>query len=138
MTIILSQCDEATRTEITLAASYEDNFKAGVLTKFLARVHKVYDVTNNRNLLFGYWVTKITEHHLQPTLSVKELLSAHLTEDAMWDNINPCNISFDTVYNAEITTSIHITKESTSTCCKFDSQDPLPVTTSMSYDDDKS
>ena len=45
---------------------------------------------------------------------------------------------FDIVDKAEITTSIHIIKESTSTCRKFDSQELLPVTISMTHDDDKS
>ena len=102
------------------------------------RVYVVCNITNNGNILFGSQVNKITEYHFRPTLFVEELLAAHPTNDDIWDNTNPCNVSFDTVDNAEITTSIHITKESTSTCCKFDSQDLLLVTISMSHDDDKS
>ena len=50
MPIIFEQCDEATRTTIALGASYEDNFEAGKLIKFLARVHKVYNVNYTFNL----------------------------------------------------------------------------------------
>ena len=138
MTIILNQWNEATRGKVARGASYKEKFEAGELIKFLARVHTVSNVTNDGNVLFGSWVTKITEHHFWPTLFVKELLSAHPTDDAIWDNTNTCNISFNTEDNAEIITSIHITKESTFTCYKFDSQDLLPVTVSMSHDDDDS
>ena len=120
MTIILDQCDKATRADIALSSSYEDNFEAGELIKFLARVHTVCDKTNDGNVLFGSWVTKITEHHFQPTPIIKKILSVHSINNVIWDNTDPCNMSFDIVDDAEITTSIHIPKESTYTCCKFD------------------
>ena len=47
-------------------------------------------------------------------------------------------MSFDAIDDAEFTTSIHIVRELTSTCRKFDSQELLPVTISMSHDDDES
>ena len=62
-----------------------------------------------------------------PTPIVKELLSAHPTNDTIWDNTNSYNVSFDTTDDAEVTTSIHVTKEST-----------LTTTISMSNDDDES
>ena len=83
MTIILDQCNKATRATNALSSSYEDNFEAGELIKFLARVYTVYNGTNDGNILFGSWVTKITEHHFQPTLIVEELLSAYSTSDAI-------------------------------------------------------
>ena len=46
---------------------------------------------------------------------VKELLTAHPTDDAIWDNTNSCNVYFNTADGAEIATSIDITKESTVT-----------------------
>ena len=138
MTIIFNQCDKATRAKITLSSSYEDNFEAGELIKFLIRVHTVFNGTNNGNILFGFQVTKITEHHFQLTLIVEELLSAHPTNDFIWDNTNPCDASFDIVNETEITPSINITKKSTSTCRKFYSRDLVTVTISMSHDDDKS
>jgi len=54
-----------------------------------------------------------------------------------WDNTNPCDESFDIADDAEITTSIHITKESTYASLKFDSQHPVIVAISMSHDDDE-
>ena len=63
MTIILNQCDEATRTKIALSTSYEDNFEAEKLIKFLARVYTVCNVTNDGDILFGSQVTKIIEHN---------------------------------------------------------------------------
>ena len=83
MTIILNQYNEATRVEIALSLSYEDNFEARELIKFLARIHTICDGTNNGIVLFGSWVTKITEHNFQATPNVKELLSAHPTYDAI-------------------------------------------------------
>ena len=41
MTIIPNQYNEATRAKITLGSFYEDNFEAGELMKFLARVHTI-------------------------------------------------------------------------------------------------
>ena len=95
MTIILNQCNEATRTEIALGSSYDDNLETGELIKILARVHIVCNDTDDANVFFGSRVTKITKHHFQPTSIVKELLSAHSTDDASWDNTNPCDVSFD-------------------------------------------
>ena len=138
MAIILNQYNGATRTEIALGTSYEDDFEAGELIKFLARVYIVCNVTDDGDVPFSSWVTKITEHNVWPTLSVEEVMAAHPTNDIIWDNTNPWDVSIDTVDNAEITTSIHIMEESTSTCCKFDSQELLPVTISMSHDDDES
>ena len=126
MTIIFNQCNEDTRAKIAFGSLYEDNLEVGELIKFPTRVHTVCHGTNDANVLFGSQVTKITEHHFQPTLIVEELLSAHPTDDAIWDNTNPCNVYFDTADDTEITTSIDITKESTVT-----------TTISMSNDDDK-
>ena len=78
-----------------------------------------------------------TEHHFQPTPIVEELLSTHLADDAIWDNTNPRDVSFDTADDVEITTSIHVTKELIYDCRKFDAQDPVTTTISMSHDDDK-
>ena len=74
MMIILNQCDKATRVEIALGSSYKDNLEAGEHIKFLARIRTVYNGTNYANVFFGYRVTKITEHHVQPTLIVKEII----------------------------------------------------------------
>ena len=111
MTVILEQCNEATRTKIALDTSYEDNFEARELIKFLARVYAVCNLTNNGDILFGSCVTKIIEHNVWPTLSIEELLIAHPTNDAIWDHTNPCDVANNTVDNAEITTSIHIMTE---------------------------
>ena len=55
----------------------------------------------------------------------------------LWDNTNPCDVSFDIVDDAEITTSIYITNKSTYDCRKLDYLDPVKVTTSVSQDNDK-
>ena len=110
MNIIVNKCNEDTRVEITLGTSYTHNLEAGELIKFLARVRTVCNDTDNADVFFGSRVTKVTKHHFQPTTIVKELLSAHLIDDAIWDNTNPCDISFDIVDDAEITTNIYITK----------------------------
>ena len=65
-------------------------------------------------------------------------MAAHPTDDAIWDHTDPCDMSIDIVNNAVIITSSHIMEESTSTCCKFDSHELLPVTVSMSHEDDES
>ena len=119
ITIIFNQWNEDTRAEIALEFSYEDNFEAGELIKFLAIIHTVYNNTDNEEIFFGSWITKITKHDFQPTPIVEELLSAHLTEEAILDNTNPCNISFDIIDGAEIAASIKVTKESTTTTTIF-------------------
>ena len=63
MKIILDPCDEDTRAEVSLGSPYEDNMKAGELIKFLVRVHKVYDDTEDKDVFFGSRVTRITKHH---------------------------------------------------------------------------
>ena len=90
MTSIFEQCNEATRTKIALGASYEVNFEARELIKFLARLHTVYNVSNNGDLLFGSCVAKINELNFRPIRSVKELLAAHPIDDSIWDHANPC------------------------------------------------
>ena len=83
MTIILNQCNKATILEIVLGSLYQDNLESGEIIKLLVRVHKVCNGTNDANVFFGSRVTKITEHHFQPTLIVEELLSAHPTDDSI-------------------------------------------------------
>ena len=50
MKIILDQCDEDTRAEIALDSSYEDNMKAGELSKLLMQVHKICNNTEDKNV----------------------------------------------------------------------------------------
>ena len=57
ITITLNQCNAATRAEISISSSYEDNLEAGELIKFFARVYPVCNITNNGNILFGSSVT---------------------------------------------------------------------------------
>ena len=72
MTIIFNQYNEATRGEIALGTSYEDNFEAEELIKFLRGIYIVYNITNNGNIHFGSQVIKITEYHFWPTPFVRE------------------------------------------------------------------
>ena len=64
MTIILNQCDEDIRGEISLGSSYVDNLETGELIKFLARVRTVCNNTDDADIFFGSRVSEITKHHL--------------------------------------------------------------------------
>ena len=59
MTIIFNQCNKATRAEIVLGSSYEDNSEAGELIKFLVRVCTACNETNDAKVLFSSMVTKL-------------------------------------------------------------------------------
>ena len=138
ITIISQQCHNITRTEIALGASYKNDLEAGELINFLTRVCTVCKGSDNGGLLFSSCVVKITGHNFWPLQSVEEWLAAHPTYDAIWDHTNPCDVSIDSVDNAEIITNSHIMEESVSTCRKSDSPELLQVVVSMSYEDDKS
>ena len=51
--ITLDQCDKATRAEITLGPSYEDDLKAGALLTFLMKVRKVCTDTEDKDVFSG-------------------------------------------------------------------------------------
>ena len=53
MELILDQCDEATREEITLGQSPEDDVMSGRLLKFITNMLKVCTNSNGKNLFFG-------------------------------------------------------------------------------------
>ena len=59
MTIIFGQCDDTTRTKISLGESYKTNCEAGELIKFLTRVCKVCNGSNNGGLFLGAHVSKL-------------------------------------------------------------------------------
>mmetsp|Transcript_3771 Transcript_3771/g.4076 ORF Transcript_3771/g.4076 Transcript_3771/m.4076 type:complete len:179 (+) Transcript_3771:294-830(+) len=126
MKILPNRWDKNTRTEIALGSSYEDNLEAGELIKFLVRLRKVCNDTEDTDIFFGSWVTKITKHHVQPTTIVEQLLAAHPNNDAIWDNTNPCDVYLDNTSGTEALANVDVTKE-------------LIVTTrtSMSTKDDK-
>ena len=71
MKIILNRYDEDTRAEIALGSSHEDNPEVGELIKFLARVRKICNSTEDTYLFFGSQVIKIIKHHFRPTTIVK-------------------------------------------------------------------
>ena len=73
-------------------------------------VHTFCNDTEDTNVFFGSRVTKITKHHFRPTTIVKELLVAHLTDDDIWDNTNPCEISIDNTNSIETVANIDVTK----------------------------
>ena len=126
MTIILNQYDEDTRVEIALISSNEDNLEAENLLNSLQKYVQSIMILMIQTYFLVVRLTKIIKHHFRPITIVKELLSAHLTDDAIWDNTNPCNVSLDTIDGAENAANIDVTKESTVT-----------TTTSMSIEDDK-
>ena len=53
MTIIYRQCNEATKTEIALRATYDVDCQDGILIKFLKQVRTVCFGSDNGELLFG-------------------------------------------------------------------------------------
>ena len=53
MEIILDQCDEDTRSEISFGPSYEDNLKTGELIKLLRRLRKDCDDTEDKDVFLG-------------------------------------------------------------------------------------
>ena len=79
----------------------------------------------------------MNEHYFQPTPIIEELLSAHLTDDAIWDKTTPCDVFFNIIDDTETTTSIQTTNKSTYDCRKLDFRDPVKVITSMSHDNDE-
>ena len=100
MTNIFKKCNDATRTEITLGAYYKASCKARELIKLLTRVRTVCKGSNNGGLLFGAHVSKIVKQNFWSVQSLEELLGSHSMNDAIWDHIDPCNVSIDTVDNA--------------------------------------
>ena len=126
MKIILNQIDEDTKVEIAFGSSYEDNMQAGELIKFLARIRKVCNNTEDTDIFFGSWITKITKHRFWPTAIVQQLLAAHPIDDAIWDNTNPCNLSLDNTNDTAALANIDVSKELIVT-----------TTTSVSTKDDK-
>ena len=83
MKIVLDQCNEDARAEIALDSSYEDNMKAGELIKFLMRVCKICNDTEDKNVFFGSRLIYITKHHFQLTKIVKKILATHSIDDAI-------------------------------------------------------
>ena len=59
MTIIFEQCNDVTRTKISLSAFYKANHEARALIKFLTRVLTVCNGSYNGGLLFSPQVAKI-------------------------------------------------------------------------------
>ena len=53
MELILDQCDKATRAEITLGQSSEDDVMVGGLLKFIAKVRKVCIKSEGKDVFLG-------------------------------------------------------------------------------------
>ena len=115
MKIILDRYDIDTGAKIALGPSCEDNLKVGELIRFLMRVHKVCDNTEDTDVFFGSRITRITKHHFQPATIVEQLLAAHPNDDAIWDNTDPCNVSLDNSSGTEDLANMDVTKESVAT-----------------------
>ena len=64
MELSLDQCDVATRAEITLGRSHEDDVMTGGLLKFLTRVRKVCPDSEDKDVRFGSSINRITKHHI--------------------------------------------------------------------------
>ena len=123
MKIILDQCDEDTRAEIALGPLYEDNLKTGELIKFLMRIRKVCNNTDDTNMFLGSRITRITKHHFQPATIVKQILAAHPNNDAILDNTDPCNISLDNTSGTEDLANVGVTKKVETTTTPMSTKD---------------
>ena len=113
--IIPVQCDEETKAEIITDSSYEDNMKTGDLIKFLMQIRKICNDANDKYVFFGSRLSSITKHHFRPTTTFKQILATHLMNDAIWDNTNPCDVTYDDMSGTEDLVNIDGTKESTVT-----------------------
>ena len=124
MALILSQCDETTRGEMTLGQSPEYDVMTGGLLKFIKQLRKVCThfrdknvffgltismiteqhvrpTSKSKNVFFGSSISKFTKHHIRPTTRVKKLLDAHPDNNCMWKNTDPCNVSLDNTTDSE-------------------------------------
>ena len=61
MELILSQCDETTREEITLGQSPEYNVMTGGFLKVIKQLRKVYTHSKDKNRFFGLSISKFIE-----------------------------------------------------------------------------
>ena len=66
MALILSQCDETTRGEMTLGQSPGYNVMTGGPLKFIKKLRKVCIPSRDKNVFFGSIISMITEHHVRP------------------------------------------------------------------------
>ena len=114
------------KAEIALSFSYKDNLEAGELIKFLARIRKGCNYTEDTDVFFGSRVTKITKRHFRPITIVKQQLAAYPNNDVIWDSTNPCDVYLDNKNDTEALANVDVTKESIVT-----------TTTFMSTKDDK-
>ena len=57
-----------------------------------------------------------TETNGPSTQSIQELLTAHLVSNCIWDHINLCDISIDTVNSAEAMAGSHIVEPEYISC----------------------
>ena len=103
--------DKATREEITLGQSPEDDVMAGGLLKFITKMRKVCTNHNDKNMFFGSSITRITKHHILPATRVEELLAAHPDNDSVWNNTDPYDMSLDDTSDTKGLVSIDVTKE---------------------------
>ena len=124
MELILSQYNETTRGEMTLGQSPEYNMMTGGLLKFIKQLRKMCTHSKDKNICFGWSISKFTEqhiwsapkskhiffgliiskfikHHVWPTIRVKKILDAHPDDDCMWNNIDPCDVSLDHTSDSE-------------------------------------
>ena len=76
----------------------------------------------DKNVFFKSSISKFTKHYVWPTIRAKKLLDAHLDDDCIWNNTNPCDVSLDNTSNSEepvnstsTTTSIGIENNSNAT-----------------------
>ena len=145
---ILDQCDKATRAESTLGQSPEDDVMIDGLLKFITKMRKVCTNCEDKDVLFGSSITRITELYIRPATKVEQLLAAHPDNDSIWNNTDPCDVSLDNKGGTKGSVSIDVTKEpvkatTTPMSIKIDNntnvaQDSVTIiTTPMSIEDDK-
>ena len=73
MALILSQCDETTRGEMTLGQSPKYDVMTGGLLEFIKQLRKVCTQSKDKNVFVGLSISKITKQHVWPAPKSKNL-----------------------------------------------------------------
>ena len=78
-------------------------------------MRRVCNDAKDETVFFGSQLSSITEHQFRPTMTVEQKLATHSMDDAIWDNINPCDVSLDNMSGTEDFINVDGTKESNAT-----------------------
>ena len=65
---------------------------------------------NSGGASLGAHVSETSQATSHPTRTVEEILGAHPIDDTLWDNINPADVSVDTINSEKQMAGSHITE----------------------------